>query len=81
MLYSYQKIELMINKVNVFMCEIFHRSFLNKTKKTMEFLKLFEIRLLKTVTTTTTREKQMIVLRDKIDFRFMEIIEFSIFLG
>ena len=23
----------MINKVNVFMCEIFHRSFLNKTKK------------------------------------------------
>ena len=47
----------MINKVNVFMCEIFHRSFLNKTKKTMEFLKLFEIRLLKTVRTTTTREK------------------------
>ena len=72
----------MINKVNVFMCEIFHRPVLNKTKKkTMEFLKLFEIRLLKTVTTTTTREKQMIVLRDKIDFRFMEIIEFSIFLG
>ena len=57
MLYSYQKIELMINKVNVIMCEIFHRSVLNKTKKTMEFLKLFEIRLLKTVTTTTTREK------------------------
>ena len=71
----------MINKVNVIMCEIFRRSVLNKTKKTMEFLKLFEIRLLKTVTTTTTREKQMIVLRDKIDFRFMEIIEFSIFLG
>ena len=47
----------------------------------MEFLKLFEIRLFKTVTTTTTREKQMIVLRDKIDFKFMEIIEFSIFLG
>ena len=57
MLYSYQKIELMINKVNVIMCEIFHRSVLNKTKKTMEFLKLFEIRLLKTVRTTTTREK------------------------
>ena len=47
----------MINKVNVIMCEIFHRSVLNKTKKTMEFLKLFEIRLLKTVRTTTTREK------------------------
>ena len=47
----------MINKVNVIMCEIFHRSVLNKTKKTMEFLKLFEIRLLKAVRTTTTREK------------------------